>query len=111
MNIFSRLVHKSRKWLRLPFLPNGGLGRGLGSVAIIGSGSWATAIAKVVVEHTHYIGWYLRSEEKIEAFEQHGHNPSYLTSTHFDVDEIDFSADINKIVKEFDTLIFVTPSP
>ena len=111
MNIFSRLVHKSRKWLRLPFLPNGGLGRGLGSVAIIGSGSWATAIAKVVVEHTHYIGWYLRSEEKIEAFEQHGHNPSYLTSTHFDVGEIDFSADINKIVKEFDTLIFVTPSP
>ncbi len=106
MSFFSKLF---RRYWRLPFHKK--LGGSIGNVAIIGSGSWATAIAKVVIEHTHYIGWYMRSEKKIADFKLYGHNPGYLTSTHFDVNKIDFSANINEIAKKFDTLIFVTPSP
>jgi len=82
-----------------------------GKIAIIGGGSWATAIAKIVVSHTHHIGWYMRRDDRIEDFRRMKHNPAYLTGVHFDVDEIYFSSDINKIAQAYDTLVFVTPSP
>lgn len=83
----------------------------VGKTAIIGGGSWATAIAKIVIDHTHHLGWYMRRDDRIDDFRRLGHNPAYLTSVHFDVDEIFFSSDINKIVEAYDTLVFVTPSP
>ncbi len=82
-----------------------------GKIAIIGGGSWATAIAKIVVGHTHHIGWYMRRDDRIADFLRMGHNPAYLTSVHFDTNEIFFSTDINKMVDLYDTLVFVTPSP
>ena len=82
-----------------------------GKIAIIGGGSWATAIAKIVVGHTHHIGWYMRRDDRIADFRRMGHNPAYLTSVHFDTNEIFFSSDINKMVDTYDTLVFVTPSP
>ena len=82
-----------------------------GKIAIIGGGSWATAIAKIVVGHTHHIGWYMRRDDRIADFQRMGHNPAYLTSVHFDTNEIFFSSDINKVVELYDTLVFVTPSP
>lgn len=82
-----------------------------GRIAIIGGGSWATAIAKIVVVKTHHIGWYMRRDDRIEDFRRLGHNPAYLVSLRFDINEIDFSSDINYIVENYDTLIFVTPSP
>lgn len=82
-----------------------------GKIAIIGGGSWATAIAKIVVGHTHHIGWYMRRDDRIEDFKRLGHNPAYLMSVHFDVSEITFYSDLNKIVNAYNTLVFVTPSP
>ena len=82
-----------------------------GKIAIIGGGSWATAIAKIVVSHTHHIGWYMRRDDQIEDFRRLSHNPSYLTSVHFDINEIYFDSDLNKIVQLYDTLVFVVPSP
>ena len=83
----------------------------VGKIAIIGGGSWATAIAKIIVSHTHHIGWYIRRDDRIDDFRRLGHNPAYLTSVRFDIDEISFSSDINTIVQAYDTLVFVTPSP
>ncbi|MBR2881921.1 MAG: glycerol-3-phosphate dehydrogenase, partial [Prevotella sp.] len=82
-----------------------------GKIEIIGGGSWATAIAKIVVEHTHHIGWYMRRDDRIEEFRRLGHNPAYLMSVRFNINEIEFSSDLNHIVQEYDTLVFVTPSP
>lgn len=80
-------------------------------VAIIGSGSWATAIAKIVLESNAHIVWYIRRQEVIDDFLRLEHNPGYLTSVHFDTSRITFTTDINEACREADTLIFVTPSP
>jgi glycerol-3-phosphate dehydrogenase (NAD(P)+) len=82
-----------------------------GKIAIIGGGSWATAISKIVMQHTHHIGWYMRRDDQIEDFKRLGHNPSYLSSVHLNIDEIYFSSDLNHVVQQFDTLVFVVPSP
>ncbi|MCQ2257699.1 MAG: NAD(P)H-dependent glycerol-3-phosphate dehydrogenase [Bacteroidaceae bacterium] len=82
-----------------------------GKVAVLGGGSWATAIAKIVMHHEERITWYMRRDDRIEDFKRMHHNPAYLTGLHFDVDRIDFSSDINEVVKNCDTLIFVIPSP
>ena len=77
----------------------------------MGGGSWATAIAKMVLGQAESINWYMRRDDRIEDFQRLGHNPAYLTSVRFDINRIQFSSDINQIVRESDTLIFVTPSP
>ena len=82
-----------------------------GKIAIIGGGSWATAIAKIVVRHTHHIGWYMRRDDRIKEFKRLGHNPAYLMSVRFNTDEIYFSSDLNEVAQLYDTLVFVTPSP
>ena len=83
-----------------------------GKIAIMGGGSWATAIAKMVMSHEdETINWYMRRDDRIEEFKRLGHNPAYLTGVRFDIKRINFSSDINKVVRESDILIFVTPSP
>lgn len=80
-------------------------------IAIMGGGSWATALAKIVMSNVKYINWYMRRQEQIDEFIRLGKNPSYLTGVKFDTDRINFSTDINKIVKHSDILIFAMPSP
>jgi len=82
-----------------------------GRVAVLGGGSWATAIAKIVMHHEEHITWYMRRDDRIVDFKRMHHNPAYLTGLHFDVDRITFSSDINEVVRQNDTLIFVIPSP
>ena len=84
---------------------------GCGQIAVIGGGSWATAIAKMVLERVDHLNWYIRRADTIEEFRRAEHNPHYLTGVHFDVSRITFSADLNETVRASDTLIFVTPSP
>lgn len=81
------------------------------SVAIMGGGSWATALAKIVLTHEDTISWYIRRDDRIEEFLRLGHNPAYLTSVPFDTRRIHFSTDINEIVRNSEVLIFATPSP
>lgn len=82
-----------------------------GKIAIMGGGSWATAIAKMVLAQAKSINWYMRRDDRIADFKRLGHNPAYLTGVKFDTRRINFNSNINDVVKESDTLIFVTPSP
>lgn len=79
-------------------------------VAMIGGGSWATALVKILSENNERIGWWMRSEEAIEHLVLHGHNPNYLSSVYFDPLRLELSMDLNKIVEEHDILFFAVPS-
>lgn len=80
-------------------------------IAVIGGGSWATAIAKMLLEKVDHIYWYIRRDDQIESFKRTGRNPSYLTDALFDISKITFTTDLTEAVKHCDTLIFVVPSP
>lgn len=82
-----------------------------GNIGIMGGGSWATALAKLMLENCETITWYMRRDDRIEEFVRLGHNPAYLTDVQFDVNRIYFSSDINKVCQECDTLLLAMPSP
>ena len=82
-----------------------------GKIAIIGGGTWATAIAKLILNNTDSINWYMRRKDRIDDFKRLGHNPAYLSSVKFDISRIHFSYNLNMTIRNSDMLIFVTPSP
>ena len=82
-----------------------------GKIAVVGGGSWATAIAKIVLANAESINWHIPREDRIAEFRELGHNPTYLSSINFDIDRIHFSSDLDEVVRNSDTLIFVIPSP
>ena len=78
--------------------------------AVIGSGSWATAIIKILNDNSRSVNWYIRNSENIDYINKHHHNPSYLSSVELNTKKIKKSSDINVIVKDVDVLILVIPS-
>lgn len=80
-------------------------------VAILGSGSWATALAKIVMHNASEINWYIRKQETIDEFIQTRRNPNHLEWAYFDVSCIHFSADINFTINQSDLIIVAIPSP
>jgi len=82
-----------------------------GKIAVMGGGSWATALAKIVMYSQPSINWYMRRADRIDDFLVMGHNPAYLSDISFDTSRINFCDDINRTIEESDTLIFATPSP
>lgn len=77
----------------------------------MGGGSWATAIAKILLSTEDSINWYMRREDRIAEFKRLGHNPAYLPSVQFDVNRINFSSDINEVAEISEVLLFVTLRP
>ena len=78
--------------------------------AVIGGGSWATAIVKMLCENVDQISWYMRSVYALEHLKLHKHNPNYLSSVAFDINKLNLTNDINEAVKNADYVIFAIPS-
>ena len=79
-------------------------------IGIIGSGSWATAIAKIITDNGHEINWWVRQTENIAYFKKRHHNPHYLRNAFFDTTKINFSDDIAEVVKQSTVIIMAVPS-
>lgn len=77
---------------------------------MIGSGSWATALSKLIHYNGHPLNWWIRNEERIKDFERSGHNPRYLRSVSFNTELIHFSTDLNEIIRQSDTIVLAVPS-
>jgi glycerol-3-phosphate dehydrogenase (NAD(P)+) len=79
-------------------------------IAVLGGGSWATAIIKMLSENLNEIGWYMRSAYVVEHIKINRHNPNYLSSADLNPDKLKLSNDINEVIKYADCLIFAVPS-
>lgn len=77
---------------------------------IIGSGSWATALAKILTDKQHPIQWWIRDESMIRHIQERHHNPRYLSSASFDVSLLQMSTHIREVVQAVDVLVVAVPS-
>ncbi|CAN5555302.1 NAD(P)H-dependent glycerol-3-phosphate dehydrogenase [soil metagenome] len=79
-------------------------------IAVIGGGSWATAIVKMLCNNAPEVHWWIRSQTVIDHIKKHKHNPNYLTSVEFETNKLVLNADIKEVVKNADILIMAVPS-
>jgi glycerol-3-phosphate dehydrogenase (NAD(P)+) len=79
-------------------------------IGLIGSGSWATAIAKIVTDNGHPITWWVRQQANIDYFVKRKHNQHYLRNAYFNVQQLSFSTDIQWVVAQAEILIIAVPS-
>ncbi|MBT7076178.1 MAG: NAD(P)-binding domain-containing protein [Pelagibacterales bacterium] len=77
---------------------------------VIGSGSWATAIIKILSENLKEINWYVRNKDNVEYIYKNCHNPNYLSSVELDIKKIYINDDINEVCNKSDVLIIAVPS-
>ena len=78
--------------------------------AVFGSGSWATAIVKMLCENSDQVDWYVRKQQTIDYIIAEEHNPSYLSSVELNLDQLRLNTDINTVAEAADVLIFAIPS-
>jgi glycerol-3-phosphate dehydrogenase (NAD(P)+) len=77
---------------------------------IIGGGSWATALAKILTDRKHSINWWMRNAGIIEHMKSHGYNPNYLSTAKFDTSFLSLTTDVAEVVKKSETLVIAVPS-
>lgn len=78
--------------------------------AVIGGGSWATAIVKMLSENLDEIGWYMRNQQAIDHILKEKHNPNYISAVEFNTDKLQLTNDINTAVASADYIVFAIPS-
>lgn len=79
-------------------------------IAVIGGGSWPTALVKILATNTSTLTWWMRNRESINYIRQFRHNPSYLSSVELDPAKLELIADIRQAVKDSDIIILAVPS-
>ena len=77
---------------------------------IVGSGSWATALIKILSENVREINWYVRNSENIDFIKTNSHNPNYLSSVELDLGKLKISEDISEVTQNSDVIIIAIPS-
>jgi len=77
---------------------------------IIGSGSWATALVKILTDRRQAINWWIRNEKSIQHIRQRHHNPSYLSSVNFDVSLLNMTTDVGEVIRQSDIIVIAVPS-
>lgn len=82
----------------------------LEKIAVLGGGSWATALVKILSENKADVRWWLRSKEDVAHLQQYGHNPRYISGVRFDLHYVTPSTDILETVEGADWVILAVPA-
>ena len=79
-------------------------------VGIIGGGSWATALAKIISEKTHAVHWWMRDSEQVKHLLKFHHNPKYLQSVAFNPGVIFPTTDLEEVINASNIVVVAIPS-
>lgn len=79
-------------------------------VAVIGGGSWATALVKILCNNHDQVHWWMRSQDAIDHLERFGHNPKYLQSVAFNTDQLVLSTNLTDILSRAEVIVIATPA-
>jgi len=79
-------------------------------IGIIGGGSWATAIVKILSQKTDKLNWWFRKPDTVSFIKTYQHNPDYLRYVRINTDQVNLSNDFHDVVKNSDILIWVIPA-
>ncbi|MDX2445142.1 MAG: NAD(P)H-dependent glycerol-3-phosphate dehydrogenase [Bacteroidales bacterium] len=79
-------------------------------IAVLGGGSWATALVKILLETQSEVAWFMRNSDRIKHIQKYHHNPQYLSSVELDVSRLRLSDNIKEVVDESDILILAIPA-
>ncbi|MGC6433683.1 MAG: NAD(P)H-dependent glycerol-3-phosphate dehydrogenase [Crocinitomicaceae bacterium] len=79
-------------------------------IAVIGGGSWATALVKILCNNVSSVNWWMRNEEAVSHILNYKHNPNYLQSVEFNLDKIAVSSDLIQTIEPSDIIIIASPS-
>lgn len=79
-------------------------------IAVIGGGSWATALVKILCNNVPQVNWWMRNQAAVDHILNFRHNPNYLQSVEFDLDKVKVSTDLVASIEEVDIVIIATPS-
>lgn len=88
----------------------GTMNKQMKTVGVIGGGSWATALVKILCNNLDQVSWFMRRKDQVSHILRYKHNPSYLQSVEFDLDKINVTDDLEEVIKHNDVLIIATPS-
>jgi glycerol-3-phosphate dehydrogenase (NAD(P)+) len=79
-------------------------------VVVIGGGSWATAIVKLLTNNLNSVGWWMRDVAVINHLKKYHHNPNYLSSIEFEINRLNLNSDLKKAISEAEIVILAVPS-
>ena len=80
------------------------------SVTVIGGGSWATALIKILSEKNIKIKWWLRDIEAINHIKKHHHNPEYLSSVELHPSKIKPYHNLKEALKGTEWVVLAIPA-
>ncbi len=79
-------------------------------IAVIGGGSWGTAIIKLLLQNVDNVSWWVRQEATVDYIHQYRKNPGYLRYLELDTDKLDISTNLQEVINKADFLIFAIPA-
>ena len=77
---------------------------------VIGGGSWATALVKILTDNKLTVNWWVRSEKVMQHIQQRHHNPNYLSSVYFDTSLLTINTNIKEVIADSECIVIAMPS-
>lgn len=79
-------------------------------IAVIGSGSWATALVKIFAESGNMVSWLVRTKKQADYIVTNRRNPRYLSQADLDLTFIHPTTQAKNALNSADWVIFAVPA-